>query len=64
MAETNDRSFSLTFSISQVRIKKLEELNDYYKKNRSELLGQWIDSEHQKISPAEPITLEEELARR
>ena len=64
MGFTYDRSLTITFSVKQSSLEKLEALVKATEKNRSELLGQWIDVEYQKTLPPQPLSLDEELDRR
>ncbi len=64
MGSVNERSITITFSLKANQIEKLdrilEKTND---KNRSRWLSQVIDRAFDDCFP-EPISLEEELARR
>lgn len=55
MAEPQDRSISVTFSMQISSFNKLLDLCEAARKNRSELLSLWIDRECEVVSskPAE-----------
>lgn len=64
MGNVTERSITITFSLKASQIEKLEKLlkaND--EKNRSGWLSQVIDHAYANCFP-EPISIEEELARR
>lgn len=53
MADKEDRSITLTFSVRLSKLKKLQQLCLFAGKNRSELLALWIDSAHPDCMPGD-----------
>jgi hypothetical protein len=54
--DQQDRPLTLTFSVRQSRLKKLEQLCLFAGKNRSELLALWIDSAYPDCAPGDAVS--------
>jgi hypothetical protein len=68
MDEAIDRSITISFSLKQSELQKLEQLifksiSDGTRTDRSKLLAEWINSKFSEAFP-EPISEREELDRR